>query len=174
MVPAGFGALLEMLDPYAREFIICVEMIGEIKTRVLGFKQFQNMDQEEAHAIVRSLAILRSHCVGLELTMAVAQIDRMHSALAGRNVPFLEFGQMLTALRERIDDQLAARVFLAIDSRNLGFFSSDPKANNRRRSRAPKRYSDLASSGVSHQRQMTWRMPLSADVVIVVRPRYFI
>jgi hypothetical protein len=120
-----------MLDFYAREFIICVEMIGEIKVRVLGLKQFQNMSQEEANTIIERLQILRSHCVGLELTMAVAQTDRIFAARAGRQVQFLEFGQMLTALRERIDDQLTARVFFAIDSRNLGFFAPDPKANNR-------------------------------------------
>src|ERR1019366_7274657 len=127
----GAWSLLEMLDFYAREFIRCVEMIGELKTRVLGFGQFKQIDAEEASAIVGQMDILRSHCEALELTMAVARIDRIFSAFQNGPLKFLEFAQMLTALRERIDDQLSSRVFFAVGSRNLGFFAHNPKANNR-------------------------------------------
>jgi hypothetical protein len=60
--------------------------------------------------------------VPLELTCSIQQIARIEKAFQNSGTELISICSMIKALRERVDDELAARIFFSVEAKELHFF----------------------------------------------------
>ncbi|MGD0201397.1 MAG: hypothetical protein ABSD27_11665 [Bryobacteraceae bacterium] len=111
-----------MLDFYARDFILSMELLEAIKKRLTEATVFNQVSVEETSFFMERLVVLRSHCRAMGLSMSVVQIDRMTSALSS-SIDYADFVKALDALRDRIYDELQTHVFYAVYHEKLRFYT---------------------------------------------------
>ncbi len=115
----GLVSLGEMLDFYARDFVLLMDDLAS-----LSFKASLNvLNAAHAKALSANLQKLRSHCVAIDLALSVDQIDRIFEV--SNQQPRLtsrHLSGMLETLRERIGDELTRRAFYTVKTDRMEFF----------------------------------------------------
>jgi hypothetical protein len=110
---------------YARDFVKLFEELEELKQQlsVLGKIRIpQKITVPKLQELLHLLTKIESHCKPLDLTYSIRQIARIENSLQRGGYTLPNVCQMLIALRERVDDELAARIFFSVETHDLYLF----------------------------------------------------
>lgn len=114
--PNRLVGLKAVLEFYARHFI---GLRDELQLAAFQMSAGACSAQAQEQFFTDTLPKLREHCLALELTLSVDQIDRINSL--GRITQRTMTGYLLE-LQQRIDDEMSGRAFYIIPTDRRGFY----------------------------------------------------
>ncbi len=115
----------QLLRFHARDFVKLFEEFAELNEQLSVLSRIripQRITVPKLDQLLGLLAKIGSHCKPLDLTYSLRQIARIENSLQRGDCNLANVCHMLVALRERVDDELAGRIFFSVETHELDLF----------------------------------------------------